>query len=90
MTEGAHNTRDHIARMFEIATARRPEPAEVEVLLKIYHRQRGVFHKNNAAALKLLTVGESKRDESLDATEHATLTVVANVILNLDETITKE
>ena len=90
MAAGVGNTRNRIVRMFEITTARRPEAAEADVLLAIYQRQRGVFHKNNDAALKLLAVGESKRDEKLDATEHAALTIVANVILNLDETITKE
>jgi len=90
MTEGAVNPQERIALMFEITTARRPEPSERDVLLAIYQRQRGVFGKNNDAALKLLAVGESKRDEKLDPTEHAALTTVASIILNLDETITKE
>ncbi len=90
MTEGAGNPQDCITLMFEITTARRPEPAERDVLLAVYQRQRGVFGKNNDAALTLLAVGESKRDEKLDPTEHAALTTVASIILNLDETITKE
>jgi hypothetical protein len=35
-------------------------------------------------------VGESGRDENLDAAEHATWTVLASMILNLDETLTRE
>jgi hypothetical protein len=35
-------------------------------------------------------VGESARDKRLDASELAAWTTVASVILNLDETITKE
>ena len=38
----------------------------------------------------LLAVGESPRDESLDMAEHAAWTVVANVVLNRDEFLTKE
>jgi hypothetical protein len=45
---------------------------------------------DRAAALKLLTVGESKRDESLDPTEHAVWTSLCLMLLNLDETVTKE
>jgi hypothetical protein len=41
------------------------------------------------AALKLLTVGESRRDDRLPAEELAAYTIVASVILNLDETVTK-
>ena len=36
-----------------------------------------------------LAVGESPRDEELDPAELAAWTMVASVILNLDETVTK-
>ena len=45
--------------------------------------------RTRQAALKLLSVGESPRDEKLDAAELAAWTMVASVILNLDETVTK-
>jgi hypothetical protein len=35
-------------------------------------------------------MGESPRDETLDITELASYTMMANVILNLDRTINKE
>ncbi|NNM30860.1 MAG: hypothetical protein HKO57_15175 [Akkermansiaceae bacterium] len=41
-------------------------------------------------AAKLLAVGEAKRDEALPAVEHAAATIVASLILNLDETLTRE
>jgi hypothetical protein len=50
----------------------------------------GEFRADAEAAKQLLAVGESKRDEALDPAEHAAWTMVANLILNLDETITKE
>jgi hypothetical protein len=37
-----------------------------------------------------LSVGESKRDEALEPTEYAAWTMMANLLLNLDETVTKE
>ena len=40
-------------------------------------------------AEKLLKVGESLREAKLDTVELAAWTMVANVLLNLDETITK-
>ena len=45
---------------------------------------------NSDAAAKLLTQGESPRLESLDANEFAAYTMVASLLLNLDETVTKE
>jgi hypothetical protein len=35
-------------------------------------------------------VGEAKRDEALPVAEHAALTNVTSMILNLDETLTRE
>ena len=90
MRQVAGKSRDRIASMFEISTARRPKPVELDVLLQVYRRQLEVFRKQPDAALALLAVGESNRDESLGAAEHAALTTIANIILNLDETITKE
>ena len=41
------------------------------------------------AAEQLLAVGESPRDEKLDKVELGTYAAVANLLLNLDEAITK-
>jgi hypothetical protein len=38
----------------------------------------------------MASAGESPRPANLNAAEHAAWTSVANVILNLDETITRE
>jgi mono/diheme cytochrome c family protein len=40
-------------------------------------------------AAKLLVVGESKRDESLDAPTHAAWTMLTNQMMNLDEVLNK-
>ena len=45
---------------------------------------------DKGAAAKLIAVGESKPDASHDAAELAATTALANVLLNLDEVITKE
>jgi hypothetical protein len=88
MTE-AGDTEERIALAFRLAMARRPRPAELAVLGKIFAKQLEVYHKDGQAALRLLSVGESKRDEKLDVAELAAWTTVASVILNLDETVTK-
>ena len=42
------------------------------------------------AATAALAIGAAKRDESLDATEHAALAAVCLAIMNLDEALTRE
>ena len=53
-----------------------------------YHLDR--YQTDRDAALKLLSEGEHPRDETLDVRELAAYTAVASLILNLDETVTKE
>ena len=53
-------------------------------------RQLATFNRDPQAALKLLGVGESARDQKLRPAELAAWTMVASTILNLDETITRQ
>ena len=48
------------------------------------------FDQNPAQADQLLAMGDSPREKSIDAKEHATWTVLASMILNLDETLNRE
>ena len=56
----------------------------------MFEGQLAEFQANKDAAVKLLSVGESKRNESLDIAELAAYTMTCNLILNLDEVVTKE
>jgi hypothetical protein len=89
LTQGGATTDERIVFAFRTATARKPTAAEAKVLRETYEQQLAAFRKNPEAAVKSLKVGESPRNEKLDAAEHAAWTAVARMILNLDETITK-
>ncbi|MCI0456630.1 MAG: PSD1 and planctomycete cytochrome C domain-containing protein [Gemmataceae bacterium] len=85
----ADSTDERITLAFRLATGRRPEAKEIEVLRRVYNRQLNVYRQDTKAALRLLSVGESPRDERLAPAELAAWAVVSSVILNLDETITR-
>jgi hypothetical protein len=85
----AETTDERITLAFRLATARRPTAAETVVLRKVLEAQRAVYRADEKAALKLLSVGESKRNEALDPAELAAWTMVASAIMNLDETVTR-
>jgi hypothetical protein len=74
---------------FRLATARLPSERETGVLLKVLEQQRQKYQHDQEAAQKLLSVGESPRDPALAAEEVAAYAIVASVIMNLDETVTK-
>ena len=89
MNQGGDSDRARIAFAFRLATAREPSERELSVLETVYKKQRDVYAHNAKAAEKLLSVGESLRDKSLDKTDLAAWTMVCSTILNLDETVTK-
>jgi hypothetical protein len=89
MTEGGETSRSRIDFAFRLVTGRHPKDTELAVLVRVFDAQREAFAKDNEAALKLLRVGESRRDERLSVPELAAWTMVASVLLNLDETVTK-
>ena len=90
LTEGGRDDDSRVAYIFRLATARHPSGKETGVLKDMLKRRRTEFARDRQAAIKLLTVGESPRDKKLDAAELAAWTTVSSVILNLDETITKQ
>ena len=59
------------------------------MLKQLWDEQRQEFAAQPDAALQFLAIGDQKRDEKLDATELAALAVVAEAIMNFDETVTK-
>ena len=75
--------------MFRLAACREPTKEDLADLLALLSGQRSSFRKKPDAAKLLIAVGESKPDAALDPVELATFTMVANLILNLDEVLTK-
>ncbi|MFN7935369.1 MAG: DUF1553 domain-containing protein [Bryobacteraceae bacterium] len=90
MREGGATPSDRIAFGFRLATARQPRDKEADVLLAGYRNQLDFYQTHSEAATKLLSQGDSPRDENLPVSELAAYSTVASLLLNLDETITKQ
>ena len=87
--EGGETPQERIAYLFEAATARLPKPREEALLLETFQAHHQELAANPEAAKELITIGESTPDETLDAVEVAAWTMIANLILNLDEVLNK-
>jgi hypothetical protein len=87
--DGGAKPEECIALLFRLATARMPDPKELTELTALYADHLSVYSKNVDAAKKLISVGESKPDPKLNGSELAALTMVANLVLNLDEVMNK-
>jgi hypothetical protein len=90
LKEGGSTPADRLTYGWRLAMARKPEGPELASLSKGFAAYLAKYRFNPGAATALLDVGESPRDDSLDPAELAAYTAAANVILNLDEAITKE
>ncbi len=90
MTTAGTSPERRLDLAFHLVLGRAPDAAELGVLVSAFNRLNKQYGDDPAAARKLLAVGESKRDESLDPSAHAAYTALCLEILNLDETLTKE
>ncbi|HIG80684.1 MAG TPA: DUF1553 domain-containing protein, partial [Verrucomicrobiales bacterium] len=85
MKEGGKTPKDRVAFGYRVVAARAPKALVSQILSSAFNEEFEHYKKNPEAATKLLTAGDSKRDESLNAAEHAAWTIVASMLLNLDE-----
>ncbi len=90
ISEGGSSDAARIAFGFRRATSRAPGSAEMQVLTGALQRYRKQFHADPTSAARLIRHGDSKIDTTVDAVELAAYLATASVILNLDETVTKE
>lgn len=74
---------------FRLVTGRLPEPPELEELTTLLAEQRLHYAQHRSDAAELVRVGESTVEPARDPAEWAAWSVVASVLLNLDEAITK-
>ena len=75
---------------FQQLMAREPKQVEMDLLLAANRDFKNNYRSKPQAAEKLLAVGQKKRDEQLDLTDHAAMTMVASLLMNLDEAVTRE
>jgi hypothetical protein len=80
---------EKLSHLWRRILCRDAEHDEVALLQGLLQRQRERFAKTPAAAEELLAIGKAEHDASLDLCELAAWTIVAQTVLNLDETITK-
>jgi hypothetical protein len=80
---------ERLAAGFERVTSRPPGPSELGTLTASLARERRKYTADPTAAEQLLSIGESPRDASFTAPEHAAWTNLCGLLLNLSESVTR-
>jgi hypothetical protein len=90
LEHGGSTPAQRIEAAFRLVTARQPTAQEQSILRRSLERLRALYAAAPEAAERLLKTGESPRNPKLDVREHAAYTALCSLILNLDETLTRQ
>jgi len=90
MVEGGASRQDRAAYGFRLLLARAPNTSQLSVLLKMFDNLESGYRRDSARAADFLKQGDSPISPALDKVELAAYTGLASLLLNLDETITKQ
>jgi hypothetical protein len=87
--KGGDSPKQRISTGYRMATGMTPDSETLKIMVENYKRRNLEFKKDTEAAKSLVKAGASSYDTSLAVDELAAYTVTANVLLNLDQVLTK-
>ncbi|MEM7009954.1 MAG: DUF1553 domain-containing protein [Verrucomicrobiota bacterium] len=90
MLEGGDSPVERLAYGWRLALAREPDDTELATLTNGFDKHLDHYKSNPTAAEQIRAIGGKPAAAEIDTAEHAAYTAIANLILNLDETITRE
>jgi hypothetical protein len=87
--EGGSAPEDRIAFLYRTVLARRPTADETRIVLAGFAQQHALYQAAPEDARKLVNTGESPPRHVAPVEETAAWTMIANLILNTDETLNR-
>jgi Protein of unknown function (DUF1553)/Protein of unknown function (DUF1549)/Planctomycete cytochrome C len=89
LREGGSTSDDRLDYLFRLVTARHPDASDLAVLKSTLNELLAHYARDSGAARHLITTGETRPDPRFNPAELAAWTMIGNVVLNLDEAISK-
>jgi hypothetical protein len=89
LKEGGNTAEERVRFAWRTVLSRRPTPEEAAIVQDVLQKHTTRYAAAPEAAAGLISFGESKPDVGLKPEELAPWTLVANLVLNLDETLNK-
>jgi len=89
MTEGGATPEERITYAYRTLLSRSPDAEELAIVKHALAAHIAKYEKTPVEAAKLIAAGESKSKAELKTAELAGYTMVANLLLNLDETLNR-
>ena len=89
-SESQNDLDQQIKYGFRLATSRFPKKSEISLIKELYQNQLDYYRKNKSEAYKILNIGNSKKIKTRKSVDKiAAMTMVANTLLNLNESYYK-
>ncbi|MFN7343902.1 MAG: DUF1553 domain-containing protein, partial [bacterium] len=89
IAESGQDDEKRLHWLFRTVLSRKPDAKEFSMLTAALAKQRELYQKDPKAAEKAISVGESTPKKIAAPAETAAWTLIANLVLNLDETVTR-
>ena len=89
LTEGGTTTAERLTHGIRTVAGRHPVAAEIAILEENLTRQLASFREEPERAAQVINAGDSTPKPGIDPVELAAWTLVSNLLLNLDESITR-
>jgi hypothetical protein len=89
LREGGETIESRAAYLFRLCACRHADPWEIEELVKDYRQHEETFCSNRDACDEVVDASENGSASDEDPAELAAWTMVANLVLNLDEVLSK-
>ena len=89
LVEGGTNPEDRVRWAWRLVTARYPAEDESQIVLTALKAHKERYLKDPEAAAKLIHFGDSQPENGIPPVQLASWTLVANLLLNLDEVVNK-
>lgn len=89
IAEGGTDDSAKLNWLFRTVLSRKPDAKEFSMLTAALTKQRELYQKDPKAAERAISVGESLPKKIAAPAETAAWTLIANLVLNLDETVTR-
>jgi hypothetical protein len=88
--EGGKDDKARITYAFELCTGRKPRSGEVATISSLLREENDFFENRTARAVRVASSDPKNPPADVNLQKVAAWTMVSRVLLNLDETITKE
>jgi hypothetical protein len=88
--QGGNNDRARINYAFELCTGRKPRPREAATISSLLRDENDFFESRTARAVQVASPDPKNPPADVNLHKVAAWTMVSRVLLNLDETITKQ